>query len=341
MERKRTALKKKSAPRMKARGQYFSDAGALEFFSTGNTLLDCALGHGWPVGRVVNIVGDKSTGKTLLAIEAFANFAISYPDGYMHYMEAEAAFDIPYAERLGLPVTKLMIHDDIDTVEQLFTALERVCNRKDTDNPALVILDSLDSLSDAEEMDKSFGESPSLAKKARKMSELFRRLVRKCKLSRTTFIVVSQTRDKIGVTFGRRYSRSGGKALDFYAAQVLYLAEIGKILKTKSGIKRPIGVKIRARVDKNKVASPFRECEFPVMFDYGMDDIVAAIDWFILIKRTDILEDFGFGPRPAPARIESVIKEIGFKKLRKELAEAVREEWKAIEKDFSPARRKY
>lgn len=338
---KRAALKKKLATRKQAQGQYFSDARPTEFFSTGCMLLDCALGFGWPVGKVANIVGDKSTGKTLLAIEAFANFSISFPDGECHYMEAEAAFDVEYAERVGMPVQNLMIHDDIDTVEQFFIALEKVCNRPDNGEPALVILDSLDSLSDAEEMDKAIGESPSLAKKARKMSELFRRLVRKCKHSRTSLIVVSQTRDKIGVMFGRRYSRSGGKALDFYAALVLYLAEIGKVYKTKTGIKRPIGVKIKARVDKNKVSAPFRECVFPIMFDYGMDDMQAALDWFIEIKRTDVIVDLGFGSKPSTAKIEKLIKEVGFDELRKELSDAVRAEWKSIEADFRPQRSKY
>jgi len=100
-------------------------------------------------------------------------------------------------------------------------------------------------------------------------------------------------------------------------------------------------VKIKARVDKNKVSAPFRECEFPVMFDYGVDDIQAAIDWFIEVKRADILEDLGFGAKPSPARIEKIIKEVGFAKLRKRAGEVVREEWAAIESDFSPPRRKY
>lgn len=339
---KRAALRrKKLVTRREVRNQYFEDDRATEFFSTGCMLLDCALGFGWPVGKIINIVGDKSTGKTQLAVEAFANFAQHFPKADLEYMEAEAAFDIPYAEKVGLPVKRLNIRDDIDTVEQFFAALEKVTERSNIDQPCLVVLDSLDSLSDAEEMNTSFDKSASMAKKARLLSQLFRRVVRKCKSTRTTVIIISQVRDKINVMFGRKHSRSGGKALDFYAALVLYLAEVGKIYKTKSGIKRPIGVKIKAKVDKNKVAEPFRDCQFPILFNYGIDDIQAGIDWLIEVKEVEALEEMGFGKKPSAVRIESIIKKEGFDKIRKELSAEVRRVWKDIEEDFSPPRSKY
>lgn len=340
VSRRSPATKKRAVARREVRNQYFEDDRATEFFSTGCMLLDCALGFGWPVGKIINIVGDKSTGKTQLAVEAFANFCRHFPEGYMDYMEAEAAFDIPYAQKVGLPVDRLMIHDDIDTVEQFFKALEKICDRKES-SPTLVVLDSLDSLSDAEELNTDVGKSSSMAKKARLMSQLFRRLVRKCKASRTTVIIISQVRDKINVMFGRKHTRSGGKALDFYAALVLYLAEVGKIYKTKTGIKRPIGVKIKAKVDKNKVAEPFRECQFPIIFNYGIDDIQAAIDWLVEVGEAGVLEDIGLGKKPTSVRIEKVTKEYGFNELRKELGGAVRDVWQDIEKEFGPTRSKY
>lgn len=333
--------KKKLIPRREARNQYFADDRASEFFSSGCQLLDSALGFGWPVGKVINIVGDKSTGKTQLAVEAFANFARHFPNGTMHYMEAEAAFDIPYAEKVGLPVKLLRIHDDIDTVEQFFAALIKVTERKDKTEPCLVVLDSLDSLSDAEEMNTSFDKSASMAKKARLLSQLFRRVIRICRETKTTVIIISQVRDKINVMFGRKHSRSGGKALDFYAALVLYLAEVGKIYKTKGGIKRPIGVRIKAKVDKNKVAEPFRDCEFPIIFNYGIDDVQAGIDWLVAVKEFELLDKVGLGHKPSPARIASVTRELGHEKMRKVLGDEVKAVWHSIEEDFSPGRSKY
>lgn len=337
---KRKELKKKLIPRREARGQYFEDEQAGKFFSTGCSLLDCAIGYGWPMGKIINVVGDKSTGKTLLAIEGFTNFHLAYPDGDMHYVEGESAFDIPYAERLGLPAADVEIHEDVDTVEQFFDVLQAVCDRKSKE-PALVVLDSLDSLSDAEELGKKITENASMAKKARQMSQLFRRLVRLCGQTNTTVFIISQVRDKINVMFGRKHSRSGGRALDFYASIVLYLAEIGKIHKTRKGVKRTVGVNIKAKVDKNKVAEPFREVSFPIMFNYGVDDIQAAIDWLIEVKHEEVIQDLNLGSKPTPVKIERAIEEFGMLDLRETLGADVRRVWRLIEKDFRPTRSKY
>src|ERR1700693_4541560 len=108
----------------KSGGSYFgAPAGALDFIPSGSKLLDCVLGGGWPLGRVANVVGDKSTGKTLIAIEACSSFAQRFPKGLMWYREAEAAFDMDYAEALGMPTKRIKFRDDMETVEDFFDDL--------------------------------------------------------------------------------------------------------------------------------------------------------------------------------------------------------------------------
>lgn len=260
-------------------GVYFSsDDAKVEFVHTGCTLLDCTLGGGWPLGRIVNIVGDRSSGKTLLAIEACANFAKTYADGKLFYMESEAAFNKSFARSLGMPVDRITFHEEGITVEDFYANVEAAsaeCKEKGV--PGIFVLDSLDALSDNAEMARGIDDGSFGANKAKKLSELFRRVTRKVESANLLLIIISQVRANIGVTFGKKTSRSGGKALDFYASQIIYLTEMGKIKKTVKGITRPIGVAVRARVEKNKVGMPFRECEFEIMFGYGIDSLGANI----------------------------------------------------------------
>src|ERR1700678_202644 len=130
-----------------AGGSYFaSPKKNLNFVRSGSKLLDLALGGGWAKGRIANIIGDKSTGKSLLCIEAAANFVNQYPKGQVKYRESEAAFDIPYAEALGMPVNNVDFgNKPIETVEDLFEDLDGVI--KKASGPILYICDSLDSLS--------------------------------------------------------------------------------------------------------------------------------------------------------------------------------------------------
>src|SRR6266700_660763 len=134
-------------------GNYFLDARPLELFSSGCQILDLALGGVWPLSRISNIVGDKSTGKTLIAIEACANFSRKFPEGKIYYSESESAFDPSYAQALGMPIEKVRFGEDFFTVEDLFEDLEKVLkDLEKTPTPALYIIDSLDALSDRDEL---------------------------------------------------------------------------------------------------------------------------------------------------------------------------------------------
>lgn len=301
-----------------------------------------ALGGGYAQGRVINVVGDKSTGKTLLAIEACANFAITFPTGIIRYKEAEAAFDKGYAEVLGMPLDRVEFEEDFDTVEELQKDIQKFaakCKAKKV--PGLYIVDSLDALSDKAEQDRDIEKGTFGVSKAKLMSEMFRRDKRKWQKAKLTLMIISQVRDKINATFGRKWTRSGGRALDFYASQVLYLAEIKKLYKTVRGVKRAHGVVIRAKVTKNKVGIPFREVDFSLIFGYGIDDILASLDWLKTIKATRTV---GLPASMRPMQEARKIREMPRSRRAKKTARikaAVTEAWLEIERDFLPTERKY
>lgn len=319
-------------------GQYFSAPPPLEFIPSGSTLLDCVIGGGYPLGRMVNIVGDKSTGKTLLAMEAIANFFLLYPQGSAYYLEAEAAFDETYAQALGIPMKRVKLIEDINTIEGFHDDLERVC-KSAVGNPALYIVDSLDALSAKAELDRKISDPSFGAEKAKQLSSFFKRLIKTVKTSRVCLMIISQVRDKIGVTFGRKHSRTGGHGMDFYASQIIWLSHLKQIAMERKGIKRPFAVLIKAHCDKNKVGMPFRQCEFPIVFGYGVDDVRSCLDWLAEVKRLDVL-----GLSEAEAKRLSNKAFDSWDRTTyvcETLSPAVRQVWKDIETEFLPKKGKY
>ena len=369
---------------------YFANVAekdGLEFVNSGCQVLDAALGGGWVLGRVANIVGDRSAGKTLLAIEACANFHRQYPDGYIRYNEAEAAFDEAYAEALGMPVDAVDFKgptidpkdeekfaelaaivadrgaEDRDkekaaaamkklkskgvgqasnTVEALHADIVRVLDQN-PGKPILYIIDSLDALSDDAEQEREIGDASYGGSKPKKMGEMFRRLVDRMEGQRMLLIVVSQLRDKLNVTFGEKQTRSGGRALDFYASHIIWLAETGKLKKTMKGIDRVIGVKVQVRVKKNKVGLPFRECKYPILFGYGVDDLTAGVEWLIEAQCLDKLEELEISKAGYGVRIANLRNKGGqeVRDFRARLNAIVLTEWQRIEQGFLPQSSKY
>lgn len=320
---------------------YFAQAEKdVSFFSSGSKLFDLALGGGWAEGRIANIVGDKSTGKTLLCIEACANFHRKYPKGKMRYREAEAAFDKSYAAALGMPVDKIDFGDPLETVEDLFEDIEFALGK--SKGPELFICDSLDALTDREEMKRKIDEGTFGAGKAKQMSQLFRRLVREMEGKNMTLIIVSQVRDKINAQFGRKTTRSGGKALDFYASQVPYLAHLGTEYRTVRGTSRATGVKIKAKLDKNKVALPFRECEFPITFGYGIDDLRACVAYLKVINRlTEAGIPKSIDPKNYAAECMEDMTREKYATVLQRVREVVERNWYEMETSILPKHSKY
>lgn len=336
--------RKLSAPAPEpAKDYYFASPTkkGLEFIPTGCTILDCVLGGGWALGRVANIVGDKSTGKTLQAIEACANFAAKYPKGKIFYREAEAAFDEGYAEELGLPTKRIDfgpqgLNSDWDTVEAIFEDLDKQIDAcKKANVPGLYIVDSLDALTSEAEQERDVKKGSFGLEKQKLLGRLFRELVRKIKSAQMAVIIISQVRDKIGVVFGEKHTRTGGKALDFYATHVLWLSHRETINKTSGSIKRAIGIRIKAKCKKNKIALPFRECEYDVMFGYGIQDVDASLGWLLEVKALDKL---GLTEKDMDAFAEKADTDPATRRL---LQSAVLSTWAEVETRFAPKRKKY
>ena len=316
-----------------AGGSYFAAPKPnIDFISSGCQLLDLALGGGWAERRVANVVGDKSTGKTLLMIEACANFINKYPKGLVRYRESESAFDTPYAGALGMPLDRVDFgNKPLETVEDLFEDLQALA-AKPKAYPQLYIVDSLDALSDRAEMERDIDEGSYGASKAKVLSQMFRRVIGPLERANITLLVVSQVRDKIGISFGRKTTRSGGKALDFYASHVVYLSQIKRLQKTIRKVERPIGVRIKAMVDKNKIGLPFRQAEFNIMFGYGVDDVEASARWLHEIGRLGDAELTVEALKDIEALNRGQCKNVRV---------AARRAWFEVEKSFLPKRRKY
>lgn len=315
---------------------YFKPVAKKEFSSTGCAKFDCDLGGGWVLGRIGNIVGDKSTAKSGLACEAVINFLKAYPEGAAFYRETEAAFDSSYAQSMGLPIDKVDFGDPekpVTTVEEFAKDLAIFVNKQTAlGKPGIYVLDSLDALSDESEMERDIGEGTFGMAKAKAMSILFRTIARKLERTRILLIIVSQVRDKINVSFGEKHTRSGGRALDFYASHIVFLSKVKDLKRTIKGIERTYGVIVRAKVKKNKVGVPGRECDFEYHFFFGVEDFLTSYNWLEQVKRL---------PEKYKTLSYEKMTDDEYRQVTKEIGEDVKRVWAEIEQDFMPKRSKY
>lgn len=333
----------------KAGGKYFPQQGTpLEFIPSGCTLLDCVLTGGlgaWPLGRFANIVGDKSTGKTLLAIEACANFARMYPKGRIRYRESEAAFDASYAQSIGLPLDRVDFGPEgteslWNTIEDIFEDLNACLDvAEKEDEPSLYIIDSLDALTSRAALKRDVDKGSYGLEKPKITNMIFQQLVRRMRRTRMCLIIVSQVRTKIGVVFGEKYRRAGGDALDFYASLILWLSHLKTLHREINGIKRTTAIHVKARCKKNKVTAPFRDCDFTIRFGYGVDDLDCCLRW---LKEVDLLgEKLGAADPDKLLKTASKMSDDDYVKFSKKVSDAVKEAWAEVESRFQPKRKKY
>ena len=331
----------------------------VEFLHTGLTLLNLALSGkgkdgGWARGRIINVVGDGSSGKTLLALElaaqCFFNLRKKKSEIFppiknlqIVYNNVESVMDFPLEEMYGRKFVEAIEWIQTPTIEGFGRDYGRRVMELRPGTFLLYIVDSYDSLTseagmerfeNAAKKDKSEDGTYGMEKAKYGSSSFFNNICGLMEEKDATLFIISQVRDNIGVTFGKKHTRSGGKALNFYTHQVSWLSEVEKLRRTFKKDTRTYGIRVRAKIERNKTAKPFREAEFIILFDYGVDDVGSNLAWLYGPEVKKLPWDGTEYIR------EDLIRHIEKNELEDILAKEVEKGWLDIEENIKPNRKK-